>query len=297
MNPPLRPRAAEAFRSAFHVAPEVAEEVRAGTGVGIYGWKTPDIEGFELPETDELVLALHLGGSRRVREVTDRGLSRTCSTPGLVTLLPPRRPAAFRTEGSVRLMTLHLPGGMDPGGSFARLVQASSSRFAFRDAYVSAAMTAMLQAARAERPLPPEYLLKLADALLCHLALRTDELFPAIPDAVSAGNEPTLGRAALREVLEYVDAHLGRKLSLDELAAHAGLGRAHFARAFRAATGRSAHQYLMQRRVDAAKRLLAETDYDLAHIAQETGFSSQSHFTGLFRLLTGHTPRRFREQR
>lgn len=296
MNHALRLRAAEAFRSAFRVAPEVAEEVRIGGGLGIYGWKTPEMDGFELPETDDLILALHLGGSRRVREVTDRGLSSTCSMPGLVTLLPPGRPVAFRTDGSVRLMTLHLPNAGVRAGPLARLTQVPAPRFAFRDAYVSAAMETMLRAARADRPPHPDYVLKVADALLLHLVQWADATLSEPRLAPPGDDTRMLGSASLREMLDYVDAHLGRKLSLDDLAARAGLGRAYFTRAFRSAVGASAHQYLMQRRVEAAKRMLRETGHDLAFIAQETGFSSQSHFTGLFRALTGCTPARFRDR-
>lgn len=40
----------------------MAEEVCVGAGLGIYGWTTPEMDGFELPETDDPILALHLGG-------------------------------------------------------------------------------------------------------------------------------------------------------------------------------------------------------------------------------------------
>src|SRR5690606_24723436 len=86
MSDPSKRRAEQAFRAAFRVAPQVAREIVAGARLGIYGWQTPDFEGFELPESDELVLALHLGGSRRVRAVTDHDLSRSQSTPGMVTI-------------------------------------------------------------------------------------------------------------------------------------------------------------------------------------------------------------------
>lgn len=278
-------RAEQAFRTAFRVAPKVAREVVAGARLGIYGWQTPDFEGFELPESDELVLALHLGGSRKVRAVTDHGLSRAQSTPGMVTILPPGRPVAFRTEGSVRVATLHLSRGGDDNGPLERLARCTAPRFAFRDPYVSASMEAMLQAARSDRPLHPEYLTKLADALLCHLAQLAD-LGPV---------ERAVEDARLHELVQYVDGHLGERLTLDDLAARAGMSRAQFTRSFRDATGESAHRYITRRRVEAAQRLLSQTSRDLAWIANETGFSSQSHFTRQFHALTGNTPGRFRE--
>ena len=285
MTPSIKRRAEQAFRTAFRVAPQVAREVVAGARMGIYGWQTPDFEGFELPESDELVLALHLGGSRKVRAVTGQGLSRAQSTPGMVTILPPGQPVAFRTEGSVRVATLHVSRGADDDGPLERLARGTAPRFAFRDPYVSASIEAMLQAARSDRPVAPDYLSKLADALLCHLAQLAD-LGP--PERAIEG-------ARLRELVQYVDAHLGERLSLDELAARAGMSRAQFTRSFREATGESAHRYVTRRRVETAQRLLKQTQRDLAWIANETGFSSQSHFTRQFHALTGNTPGRFRD--
>lgn len=288
---------AEAFQEAFRVRPEVAEETAPHNGLGVYGWKTPPMEGFELPQSDELVLALHLGGSQRVRAVTDQGLSRSVSRTGLVTLLPPGRRSAFRTDGSVSLVSLHIPQHLiaspDAPAYLTRLTQAEVSRFAFRDTFVSAGMTALLQAARSGRPTHPDYYGKVVDALLCHLAQWTGTPDPAATDPAATDNR--LGRVTLAALLKHIDQSLGSKLSLDELAGVSGLSRTAFTRGFRAALGLSPHQYLSLRRVETAKRLLRDTDLDLAFIAQETGFASQSHFTAVFRDFAGCTPARFRE--
>ena len=287
--------ASEAFRSAFRVAPDVAANVDVGNGLGIYGWQTPEMDGFELPETEELVIALHLGGSRDVRAVTSDGLSRTRSAPGLITLIPAGRPVAFRTQGRVSLMTLHLPRPVDSSDPLARLLSTETPRFAFRDPYVSSAMQALLNAARDDASAHREYLSRVSEALLCHLAMLAER--GRTPLAPLLDRPDQLGTVTLQELVRYVDAHLGAKLSLDQLATRAGMSRTQFTQRFKDATGLPAHQFLTQRRIETAKRLLTETDLDLAHIAQETGFSSQSHFTGQFHALTGVTPRVFRERR
>lgn len=63
------------------------------------------------------------------------------------------------------------------------------------------------------------------------------------------------------------------------------------------ATGMSAHQAINLRRIEVARKLLAETDLDLAYVAQETGWCSQSHFTASFSKVVGCTPARFRALR
>ena len=288
-------QSADAFQSAFRVRPEVAAETARSAGVGFYSWKTPPMDGFELPASDELIVALHLGGSRRVRAITDGALSRAYSAPGLLTVLPPGRCAAFRTDGSISLVSLHIPGSTIAAAPFGPSIRRTPPpRFAFRDAFASAAMEALLRAARSGRADDRDYVAKLADALLCHLgrSMTTDEASPGR----SADAADRLGRARLGELLSYVDEHLGSKLSVDELACRAGLSRAAFTRDFRLAMGASFHAYLNVRRVEAAKKLLRGTDLKLAFIAQEQGFSSQSHFASVFKALVNCTPNQFRER-
>lgn len=104
-----------------------------------------------------------------------------------------------------------------------------------------------------------------------------------------------LGCSTFAAVLDDVDRNLGSKVSLDAVAKKAGLSRATFTRKFRAVAQVSFHRYLTRRRIEVASRLLRDTTFCLAFIAEETGFCSQSHFATVFRDLTGHTPASFRE--
>ena len=64
---------------------------------------------------------------------------------------------------------------------------------------------------------------------------------------------------------------------------------------FKQATGLSPHQYILHRRIERAKELLSDHRRNLAGIALESGFGSQSHFGTIFRRLTGCTPKKFRQ--
>ena len=65
-------------------------------------------------------------------------------------------------------------------------------------------------------------------------------------------------------------------------------------RAFKASTGATPHAYVIECRIEEAKRLLRETDISLADIALTVGFSSQAHLSTRFRFATGTTPKEFR---
>ena len=98
----------------------------------------------------------------------------------------------------------------------------------------------------------------------------------------------------LRRVRDYVEAHLDDDLSLTVLADIACLSPYHFSRSFKEATGIGPQRYVIQRRLERAKRLLRQTGQPLALIAQEAGFADQSHLTQMFRREMGITPGRFR---
>src|SRR5262249_9342511 len=109
---------------------------------------------------------------------------------------------------------------------------------------------------------------------------------PASPIPHRSGLPPAL----TRRICEYIDSHLEEKISLDALAAMAGLSADHFAHAFRQSGGLPPHNYLLRRRVEAAQHMLHDTDQPLSQIALAAGFSDYSHLARHFRQLTGMSP-------
>jgi len=98
----------------------------------------------------------------------------------------------------------------------------------------------------------------------------------------------------LRRVEQHIAAHFERSISLSELANVAGLSRMHFAAQFRAATGYRPREYLLNHRIEHAKSLLTTTQRPLAEIALAVGFSTQAHFSTVFKRISGQTPARWR---
>jgi AraC family transcriptional regulator len=98
----------------------------------------------------------------------------------------------------------------------------------------------------------------------------------------------------LRRVIELVEANIEQPLALAALARAAGLSRMHFAAQFRQATGLRPHEYVLRRRIERAKEMLAMSALAIAEVALQVGFSSQGHFTAVFKRFTGMTPYRWR---
>jgi AraC family transcriptional regulator len=125
------------------------------------------------------------------------------------------------------------------------------------------------------------------DAYAMLAALYVLRSFGAAAPAVPASGLPT---GSLARVREYVEENLAEDLRLAELADVAHLSPYHFARCFRAATGRSPHQYVLDRRVEAARRALATRSVPIGPLARAVGFAGAGHLSRHFRARLGVTP-------
>ncbi len=119
-------------------------------------------------------------------------------------------------------------------------------------------------------------------ALLTHLVARH-----ALP---AAEERPApLPRRAVVRARELLEARLAENVSLDELAAAAGLERYALLRAFARAYGLPPHAWVIQERVRRAQGLL-RAGVSPAAVAVDLGFTDQSHLTRHLKRLTGLTP-------
>jgi AraC family transcriptional regulator len=97
-----------------------------------------------------------------------------------------------------------------------------------------------------------------------------------------------------RRVAEYIEENLSDDFSLSMMADVAGLSLFHFSRAFKESFGLPPHRYLISRRIDKAKDLLAQPDMSVTEIAVQLGFSDSSSFSATFHKHTGTTPTGYR---
>jgi len=127
------------------------------------------------------------------------------------------------------------------------------------------------------------------DGLLLDLI---DELRPSARVAQPVRNE---GLLRFAPVIEHLRAHMAQRVTLDELAAVAGLSPFHFLRQFKRAHHATPQQMLMALRLFEAKRLLAAAEAP-AQVAAAVGLTDQAHLTRAFANRYGVTPARYQQQ-
>jgi AraC-like DNA-binding protein len=101
--------------------------------------------------------------------------------------------------------------------------------------------------------------------------------------------------SVLRQVTDYIGAHLHLPLPVDELARLSGLSRAHFSRVFAAHEGLPPAEYVLNKRLDRAAKLLATSaDLPVKDVSGMCGFEDPNYFAKVFRRGFGVSPTEFR---
>ncbi|MEM8911938.1 MAG: helix-turn-helix domain-containing protein [Planctomycetota bacterium] len=106
-----------------------------------------------------------------------------------------------------------------------------------------------------------------------------------------------LPETAIRDVLIVIECSLKRTIHLSELASVAGFSPYHFARLFKNTMGITPMEFVIQSRVERAKRMMLDDDSSpLASIASACGFADQSHLGRNFKRIVGVTPLEWRKR-
>ena len=118
-----------------------------------------------------------------------------------------------------------------------------------------------------------------------------DQEHPTAAPHTETGGLPGV---ALRRVPEHIEANMHRGPRLAELGRLVHMSAFHFARLFKTSTGLPPHRFVVVRRIEHAKRLLAYGDISIATVGRVVGFRTPSHFTSAFRRVAGVTPSAYR---
>lgn len=126
-------------------------------------------------------------------------------------------------------------------------------------------------------------------------AIAYDAAMALHDDVFGAGGASDEQRGSMRAVTAHIAANLEKPLPVAELARVAGMSRAHFSRRFAASEGLPPAEYLLQRRLEVAARLLVQgAGLPVKEIAILSGFVDPNYFAKAFRRHYGISPTEFR---
>ena len=112
---------------------------------------------------------------------------------------------------------------------------------------------------------------------------------------ISKSNNNALFSAPVNACIDYIYHHLHKKIYISEIAEHLHLTPNYLSAIFKQQTKQTINEYILERRMEAAKNMLLYSDMSYADIAYMLSFNSQSYFTKVFHKSVGLTPDKFRK--
>lgn len=242
-----------------------------------------------VPGVQGMVLLTQFGGAA-VHE-GDVGKWRAKSLPTRSLLVPAGCPTHWHYSGTVDFAAFYFPHRAEAMTERLRvLAKPGQGPRLFDDPLVGAAafeLVTELQKAGASDEL---FAIALSKVML-------SQTYRALTTPETAGLSPHHSHfLRMQGVLNHIREHLAQDLSVQKLAGLARVSEVHFRRLFHDSIGAPPHRYILAARLEQARKLLTMTALPISQIAQECGFSSQSHLATSFKAAHAATPRDFRAQ-
>jgi AraC family transcriptional regulator len=257
-----------------------------------YAYEPSDVE---VPPLRDFALVAYCRGPTSMDRCLNEHWTRDFLVPGNVSLLTRAEPSHWRWTSRIEVAHVYLTAGIlarvcaevfDRDIADLRLQDVLKAD----DSGLRASVAAIADEARTLN-LGGRLFVDAAASQLCVHILRRYATVTFRERSATAGLSPLQAKLVSR----YIGSNLEQQLTLHDLAQVAHLSATHFLRQFKLRFGCAPHQYVIQRRLADAQRLLAKTRLPIKEIAARSGFSDQSHMTRLFQQYLHATPQAFRK--
>ncbi len=130
------------------------------------------------------------------------------------------------------------------------------------------------------------YLQQFLIQMIRHYMVRSTPLAPTIIKSVKQKADGTL----FTQIVEYMEVHINESISIEQICKNNSIGRSQLQKLFRARSGYGAIEFFSRMKIDRAKQMIREHQYNFTQIADVLGFSSIHYFSRQFKQITGMTP-------
>ena len=200
-------------------------------------------------------------------------------------------PNVIHTEVSLNAQPLeYIVLGVD--GIELSINDTSNGQFCILDHYESLDIASCLRNILREMELKqPGY----EDICQAYMEILIIRLMRSTGLSVPAESASISGNRQCAAIRRYIELHFKEPLTLDLLAEEAHMNKFYLSHTFKKEYGVSPINYMISRRIEESKYLLAETDLSMSQISQLLGFSSLSYFSQVFRKTLSLTPMEYRQ--
>jgi AraC family transcriptional regulator len=232
-------------------------------------------------------IAFQQAGSPRIQRVVERSSERQWRPTGKISISPPNA-QSWSWDSRHRIAILFISQDIIDGlASDAGVDGQLRTPLLVDDGLVRQVILEILSECAVNSRISPLLLESAGHHVAAHL-------FARYSGVLRQDKTTGIAQWKLRRALDYIEENIERDIGLEELSKTIDMSPHYFCRAFRKSVGMPPYRYLLGRRIERSKELLASTDKDVTEIALTVGFSSHSHFSTAFRRTVGHAPSTYR---
>jgi len=258
------------------------------------------VGSYTLPPSPSPYLVVHLGGKPICRVSSNQDLLKTeHSIPGNLFTVAKNEQSTWMVNGEIDVFVLSAAevvatdnGEEKPEPTLWNLPLFKQHRVGLNDHLTSCILRQLLNHIESKDNTSQDYVKILLEMIELHLAQLDLGLEPR--PQLPLDENSTAKR--INAAVQYLCEHLATELNINTLSRVAGINPLYFSELFKQHQGVTPQRFILQKRIDRARELLAATDLSIAVISQETGFSSQGHLTTTFSRLMEMTPSEFRKR-
>ena len=98
-------------------------------------------------------------------------------------------------------------------------------------------------------------------------------------------------------IIKHIDEHISEPITLSKISSHMNLSKEYISYIFKKETGKTVTEYINERKLFIAKKMILETSYPLTYISERVGYENYSYFSRLFKNKFGVSPRALNAQK
>jgi len=252
---------------------------------------------YSIPQLDYPMVVMVAGGRAKIRRRNcEKRLSMDYAMPGEITLIPRNQDMNWHVNGDMDVISVifgsektcdHIQGIYD---RIARQYDQPDFVGSFTNNYIFTNCNHITNIMMADNMQGSHYIDLHLEALeryiLSYLGTANDGLKA---NKVKNSHYVTF-------TMQRLTHSLANKIRIEDIARELRVSPAYLTKRFKEEVGVTPHSFLLIKRIKRAQSLLAETSLDIASIAEESGFSHQSHLTRNFSKMVGMSPLKFRRR-
>ena len=258
-------------------------------GVWLRGYRYAGLDVIVPPVRDFTIISYRRGATFMERRY-EGAWTKTHCAPGDVSLLTRSQRSHWHWTGEIDVSHVYLTEKL-VAGVCAEITDRYVADVQLHDVLKShdPIVTAAVAAITREAEQQPLGSALYVEAVATQLAVHLFRNYASVKFREPKG-KGRLSPAQVRRLTGYIDNRLHEQLNLETLAAVAGVGLWTFTRHFRESFGRTPHAYVIERRINRARRLLAQGGLPIKEVASVCGFADQAHMTRVFQTHLHTTP-------